>query len=172
MNVHVEAPLVDPLFVKLCAVHGLPKEVRATAEEILRRARGKKEYQTRRWYMERAPWPCYADEPVRVELVKNEYVERQTVRRIIIAVAKEYGVTEGEICSIRRTANLITPRHIAMYLAKVITTRSFPEIGRRFGGRDHTTILHACQKIERMMAESESFAAEVNALRAKLEGAK
>lgn len=123
------------------------------------------------WLAQRMPWPCHAEDLVRVEMVKNEYIERQTARRIIIAVANEYGLKEGDICSTRRMENLVIPRHIAMYLAKAITKRSFPEVGRRFGGRDHTTVLHACRKIEKMMAESESFAAEVNALRAKLEGA-
>jgi chromosomal replication initiator protein len=57
-------------------------------------------------------------------------------------------VSRQELVSNRRTRVIVKPRQVAMYLAKVMTPRSLPEIGRRFGGRDHTTVLHAIRKIE------------------------
>ena len=54
----------------------------------------------------------------------------------------------------RRSRSVARPRQIAMYLAKSITSRSLPEIGRKFGGRDHTTVLHACRKIKALREET------------------
>jgi len=62
-------------------------------------------------------------------------------------VARQYGVSRAQLISSRRTANLIRPRQVAMYLAKILTGRSLPDIGMRFGGKDHTTVLHAVRKI-------------------------
>jgi hypothetical protein len=64
-------------------------------------------------------------------------------------VCASFGVQLVDLSSARRTANLVNPRQVAMYLAKTMTGKSLPEIGRRFGGRDHTTVLHAVRKIER-----------------------
>ena len=61
------------------------------------------------------------------------------------------------------------PRQIAMYLAKQMTPRSLPEIGRKFGGRDHTTVLHACRKVEELMKSDLSLAEDVDMLRRMLE---
>lgn len=80
-------------------------------------------------------------------------------------VARHYGVDYADMLGPRRTANLVRPRQIAMYLAKTICKKSLPYTGRRFGGRDHTTVLHAIRKVERMMADDVAFAAEVNALK-------
>jgi hypothetical protein len=69
------------------------------------------------------------------------------VGEIQVAVCEAYGISLVDLTSARRTAKLVLPRQVAMYLAKVMTGRSLPEIGRRFGGRDHTTVLHAIRKI-------------------------
>jgi hypothetical protein len=69
------------------------------------------------------------------------------------AVCRRYGVSRADMLSARRTATIVLPRQIAMYLAKTITLRSLPEIGRRFGGRDHTTVLHAVRKIEALTSK-------------------
>lgn len=87
------------------------------------------------------------------------------IRAIQIAVAKYTGVSVNDILSQRRTANIVMPRQIAMYLCKEITKRSLPEIGRRFGNRDHTTVLHAVRKIERMIADDPDFAAQVEEIK-------
>lgn len=66
-------------------------------------------------------------------------------------VAAFYGISKWDIESARRTLNVVKPRHIAMAIVKRMTTMSLPEIGRRFGGRDHTTVLHAVKKLERLV---------------------
>ena len=69
------------------------------------------------------------------------------------AVAKHYGITVKEIDSGKRSRNLAFPRQIAMYLSKEMTDNSFPQIGKAFAGRDHTTVLHACKKISSSLEE-------------------
>jgi chromosomal replication initiator protein len=70
--------------------------------------------------------------------------------------------------SSRRTANVVRPRQIAMYLAKTLTLRSLPEIGRRFGGRDHTTVLHAVRKIETLADGDKALSEEIEILKRML----
>ncbi|WP_291869691.1 helix-turn-helix domain-containing protein [Bradyrhizobium sp.] len=64
------------------------------------------------------------------------------------AACRHFNITKVNFNSERRTKNVVYPRHVAMYLARQLTTRSLPEIGRQFGGRDHTTVLHGARKIE------------------------
>jgi chromosomal replication initiator protein len=71
--------------------------------------------------------------------------------------------------SSRRTANVVRPRQVAMYLAKSLTLRSLPEIGRRFGGRDHTTVLHAVRKIEGLVGNDMALAEEIEILKRQLQ---
>ena len=66
-------------------------------------------------------------------------------------VCAQFNISRNEIESIRRNAAVAVPRHVAMMLAKHLTMRSLPEIGRRIGGRDHTTVLHACRKWQPVM---------------------
>ncbi len=82
------------------------------------------------------------------DLVRPHEPKRVKIEDIQKLVASHYSVTRADILSSRRTATVVKPRQIAMYLAKTLTLRSLPEIGRRFGGRDHTTVLHAVRKIE------------------------
>ncbi len=124
---------------------------------------------TIQWFGDRCPWPCYAGSNICVSFERPEIKERVSVRDIILFVAREYQISEVEILSHRRTAPLALIRHIAMYLAKTCTCKSYPQIGRQFGGRDHTTILHGVKKIELLIADSEEFAAEVNSLHTRLE---
>jgi chromosomal replication initiation ATPase DnaA len=91
------------------------------------------------------------------------------ILRIQRAVCSYYGITRVDLISSRRTANLIMPRHIAMYLAKTLTLCSLPEIGRRFGGRDHTTIISAIRKIDDLKLSDGRVASDVAALRAQVE---
>lgn len=93
--------------------------------------------------------------------------DRVEVRDIIKAVAIHYDVRKADMLSARRTANVVRPRQVAMYLAKQITLRSLPDIGRRFGNRDHTTVLHAVRKIGALRQTD----AELNALLSKFESA-
>jgi chromosomal replication initiator protein len=70
----------------------------------------------------------------------------------------------------RRSRSVARPRQIAMYLAKQLTQRSLPEIGRKFGGRDHTTVMHAVRKVEELRSQDQAFADDVDMLRRMLEG--
>lgn len=90
------------------------------------------------------------------------------VDRIIDAAADEFGISGIDIRSQRRTADVVLPRQIAMYLAKLLTFKSLPEIGRRLGNRDHTTILHGIRRAEAWIAENPEIRAKVAAIRKKL----
>jgi chromosomal replication initiator protein len=84
-------------------------------------------------------------------------------------VARRYNVSRSDLLSSRRTANVVRPRQVAMYLAKTMTLRSLPEIGRRFGGRDHTTVLHAVRKIEHLVGNDATLADEIESLKRELQ---
>jgi len=87
------------------------------------------------------------------------------VEEIQQVVCKHFSVTKADLLSSCRARTLVRPRQIAMYIAKVMTGRSLPEIGRRFGNRDHTTVLHAVRKIEDMVKNDEGLAQEVELLK-------
>ena len=89
-------------------------------------------------------------------------VRIEDIQRI---VARHYNVSKTELLSNRRTRTIVKPRQVAMYLSKVMTPRSLPEIGRRFGGRDHTTVLHAVRKIEDLSGTDNTLAQELELLR-------
>lgn len=91
--------------------------------------------------------------------------KRVRIEDIQRVVARHYNVSKTELLSNRRTRTIVKPRQIAMYLAKVMTPRSLPEIGRRFGGRDHTTVLHAVRKIEDLSGSDNTLAQELELLR-------
>ncbi|PWE56051.1 chromosomal replication initiator protein DnaA [Metarhizobium album] len=89
-------------------------------------------------------------------------VRIEDIQRI---VARHYNVSRQELVSNRRTRVIVKPRQIAMYLSKTLTPRSFPEIGRRFGGRDHTTVLHAVRKIEELISGDTKLSHEIELLK-------
>ncbi len=95
---------------------------------------------------------------------------RPTVDSIQRATAKHFSISLDELLSKRRARAIARPRQIAMYLAKQLTTRSLPDIGRRFGGRDHTTVIHAIKRIEALKAEDDGVRADVEALMETLRG--
>ncbi len=95
---------------------------------------------------------------------------RITVDEIQKTVADFFNLKQADLLSERRTRAIARPRQIAMYLCKQHTTRSYPDIGRRFGGRDHTTVLHGVRKIEELMPKEEQIARDVEALTRKLRG--
>ncbi len=98
-------------------------------------------------------------------LVNAGEPKRVRIEDIQRVVSRHYNVSRQEMISSRRTRTIVKPRQIAMFLAKTMTPRSFPEIGRRFGGRDHTTVLHAVRKIEGLLAEDTKLSHEVELLR-------
>lgn len=87
------------------------------------------------------------------------------VDRIQSVVARYFGKTRSELLSKSRHSSIVGPRHIAMYLAKELTDYSLPEIGRRFGGRDHTTVLHAVRKIEGLLPKGGEVARQVDEIK-------
>ena len=95
---------------------------------------------------------------------------RITVDEIQKTVADHFNLKQADLLSERRTRSVARPRQIAMYLCKQHTTRSYPDIGRRFGGRDHTTVLHGVRKIEELMPQDDQIARDVEALTRKLRG--
>lgn len=91
------------------------------------------------------------------------------VHDIIKSVSDFYQVSKADLFSARRHRSIVRPRQIGMYLAKMLTSRSLPEIGRRFGGRDHTTVLHAVRKIEDLLKKDPILAEEVTRLKREIE---
>lgn len=106
--------------------------------------------------------------PVNQWLVRREPSGRPMIREIQIVTASYFDVTLGDILSARRTSSVVRPRQVAMYLSKTLTLHSLPEIGRRFGDRDHTTILHAVRKIDGMIGAGDKIADDVAAIRSRL----
>ena len=92
-----------------------------------------------------------------------------TVEEIIRQVADHYNVRMADLMGPRRSRAIARPRQVAMFLSKNLTSKSLPEIGRRFGGRDHTTVIHAVRKIEELRAVDSQIADEVEMLRRMLE---
>lgn len=118
---------------------------------------------------------AYMDRPVTLETVEEALGElpvkaerRITVDDIQKAVASYFSIAVDDLLSKRRTKAVVRPRHIAMYLAKTMTTRSLPDIGRRFGGRDHSTVIHAVSKITSLLPSDAVLAEDVETLRRRL----
>ena len=100
------------------------------------------------WQYMRTPITVDVAETMIRDLVHGSEPRRIKIEDIVKAVSRHFEVSRGDILSQRRHRSVVWPRQIGMYLAKQLTARSLPEIGRRFGGRDHTTVLHAIRKIE------------------------
>ena len=94
---------------------------------------------------------------------------RITIEDIQKRVAEHYNIRFADMHSPRRARAVARPRQIAMYLAKQLTTRSLPEIGRKFGGRDHTTVMHAVRRVEELRVSEGAIAEDLDLLRRMLE---
>ncbi len=94
---------------------------------------------------------------------------RITIEEIQKKVAEHFQIKLSDMHSARRSRSVARPRQVAMYLAKQLTSRSLPEIGRKFGGRDHTTVMHAVRKIDELRQGDPAFAEDVDLLRRMLE---
>ncbi len=106
------------------------------------------------------------------ELLRDLLYEEQrevSAERIQQVVADHFGLRVVDLKSKRRTSAIATPRQVAMYLCRTLTSHSLPEIGRLFGGRDHTTVMHGCRKIEELRGRDPSLAQTLRNLRRKLE---
>jgi chromosomal replication initiator protein len=95
---------------------------------------------------------------------------RITIDEIQKSVSEHYKIRQTEMVSARRAREVARPRQVAMYLAKQLTPRSLPEIGRKFGGRDHTTVIHAIRQIEKLRTLDTEIDTDVRTLLHQLEG--
>jgi chromosomal replication initiator protein len=103
------------------------------------------------------------------DLIRAHDAKRVRIEDILKMVSRHYKVPRNELLSARRSRDVVRPRQIAMFLAKALTSRSLPEIGRRFGGRDHTTVLHSVRKVEQMIKDDVELAQEIELLKRMLE---
>ena len=121
-------------------------------------------------------YSSFVGRPISLEMAQDVLRDllRASERRVTIdeiqrRVAEYFNVKMGDMLSARRARSVARPRQIAMYLSKQLTTRSLPEIGRKFGGRDHTTVIHAVRKIDQLRAEDPALDEDVDLLRRMLE---
>ena len=117
----------------------------------------------------------FSGRPVEIDTVQDVLrdllranARKTTIDEIQRQVAEHYHIKISDMLSARRTRSVAVPRQVAMYLAKELTTRSLPEIGRKFGGRDHTTVLHATRKIAQQRDRDGDLAEDLELLRRKL----
>ena len=103
------------------------------------------------------------------DLIRAREIRRVQIEDILKIISRHFKVPRTDLLSARRSRDVVRPRQIAMYLAKSLTSRSLPEIGRRFGGRDHTTVLHSVRKVEQLMKDDGNLAQEVELLKRMLE---
>jgi chromosomal replication initiator protein len=96
-------------------------------------------------------------------------VREVTAEQIEAVVAEAFGVSVAELYSKKRQRRVTDPRQVAMYLQRLLLDTPYTQIGRRFGGRDHSTVIHSIQKVEEQLSKDAEFRTRVNALRAKLE---
>jgi chromosomal replication initiator protein len=105
------------------------------------------------------------------DVLKDILVEKRrelTVEEIQKLVANHYSIKVSDLKSAKRMKALVLPRQIAMYLSRQLTSCSYPEIGERFGGKDHSTIIHAIKKIEKTMGEDYQLRSVINNLKKDL----
>jgi chromosomal replication initiator protein len=118
----------------------------------------------------------YMQTPITIDIVESAIRDlvhgieprRIKIEDILRVISRHYGVSKGDILSQRRHRSVVWPRQVGMYLAKQLTARSLPEIGRRFGNRDHTTVLHAIRKIEGELNGSARLKDEIEDLKKQL----
>lgn len=101
--------------------------------------------------------------------ILKAHERRVTIEEIQRKVAEHYSIRLTDMYSARRSRSIARPRQVAMYLAKQLTSRSLPEIGRKFGNRDHTTVMHAVSRVGELMERDGAFAEDVELLRRMLE---
>jgi chromosomal replication initiator protein len=117
------------------------------------------------WQYTRTPLTLDIAETVIRDLVQGLEPRRVKIEDILRVVSRHFGVSKGDLLSQRRHRSVVWPRQIGMYLAKQMTARSLPEIGRRFGNRDHTTVIHAIRKIEGILSDNPKLRDELEELK-------
>jgi chromosomal replication initiator protein len=117
------------------------------------------------WQYTRTPISAEVAQHAIRDLVHGLEPRRIKIDEIVKVVSRHFGVSRNDILSERRHRSVVWPRQIGMYLAKQLTSRSLPEIGRRFGGRDHTTVLHAIRKIDAQLSGNPRLREELEDLK-------
>lgn len=117
------------------------------------------------WNLMKTPISPDIAETIIRDLVQGIEPHRTKIEDIMRVIARHFGVSKSDLLSQRRHRSVVHPRQIGMYLSKKLTQRSLPEIGRRFGNRDHTTVLHAVRKIESKITEDARLRDEVEELK-------
>jgi chromosomal replication initiator protein len=112
-----------------------------------------------------------AQDVLRDVFPQGEAVE-VSIKRIQDLVADRFGLSLDELCGEKRSQNIVYPRQVAMYLSRELTDSSLPRIGKEFGGRDHTTVIHATQKVSRLIREDRSVYNLVQELTARVKQAR
>lgn len=121
------------------------------------------------WQHARTALTAEIAETVIRDLIHSGMDQRRIkIEDILRVVSRHFGVSKGDLLSQRRHRSVVWPRQVGMYLAKHLTARSLPEIGRRFGNRDHTTVLHAIRKIEGELAGNQRLRDELEDLKKML----
>ncbi|MBB3729622.1 chromosomal replication initiation ATPase DnaA [Nonomuraea dietziae] len=103
-------------------------------------------------------------EVVLKDLITTDASSEITIATIMAKTAEYFGISIDDLCGSSRSRALVNARQIAMYLARELTDLSLPKIGQQFGGRDHTTVMHAERKIRSLIAERRSMYNQVNEL--------
>ncbi len=161
-----EKRAIDPSFE-------IPKEVAALLADRLTESGRELEGAVTRLY---ATWQ-YMKTPITLDIVETVVRDliqsggdhrRIKIEDILKVISRHFGISRGDILSQRRHRSVVWPRQIGMYLAKQLTSRSLPEIGRRFGNRDHTTVLHAIRKIEGELGGNARLKDEIEDLKKQL----
>ena len=118
--------------------------------------------------LNRQPVDLAITEVVLKDLLPSDIGPEITAAQIMAATAQYFGVTVDDLCGSSRSRVLVTARQIAMYLCRELTDLSLPKIGQAFGGRDHTTVMHADRKIRQLMAERRSLFNQVTDLTSRI----
>ncbi len=120
------------------------------------------------WQLARSPITSDGAESIIRDLLAGVEPRRVKIEDILKAVSRHFAVSKQDILSQRRHRSVVWPRQIGMYLAKQMTSRSLPEIGRRFGDRDHTTVLHAIRKIDKVLENDTRLRDELEELKKQI----
>ena len=94
--------------------------------------------------------------------------DNNDIRKIQKAVAEYFQISLEDLVSKKRNANLAFPRQVAMYLCRTLTNESFPKIGTEFGGKDHSTVIHSCEKIEQQMKLNKELVKTIENIKKKI----
>lgn len=113
-------------------------------------------------------WLGFDAEPVDAAIELRRRSEGAPIAFIQAVVALHYGIAPTEMRSDRRARSVARPRQVAMFLAKELTAKSLPNIGRYFGNRDHTTVMHAIKQVKKLCANDPIMFADIEVLRERL----